>query len=382
LKQVRMMTRATDQGRCIDCGRPTPRPPEGERRFSWCFTCTAERAAERAEEIARELFPHGYREGRRWWRIGDIDGTPGQSFAVELVGRKRGRCFDYESHEGGDLIDAAARRYGGRLAGLQWLQDWLHAPWREPAPGRRPPVERPEDVGQGVKRIWRAAKPLQAGDMVWRYLTETRGIALDKLPEIPVTLRAHPRLLSTLAERYYPAMTAAVASPEGKPAGVHRTYLSLVGGRVDKAPIPDRRGPTGGAKRSYGAIAGNCIPLTRGSDGRPWHAPLPNSLLAIGEGIEDCLSIATARPEWRVACAVSLSNMLGLVLPPQITEIMLLVQNDEPGSKAAALVPRIVRRFQQQGRKVTVLRPRDRQIKDVNDLVKRASHGNSEVVAR
>jgi len=77
----------------------------------------------------------------------------------------------------------AARRYGDHLAGLRWLQDRLHAPRREPPPARRrpPPAERP-DVSQVVKRIWRAGKPLQPGDMAWRYLTESRGIALDKLP--------------------------------------------------------------------------------------------------------------------------------------------------------------------------------------------------------
>jgi len=173
-------------------------------------------------------------------------------------------------------------------------------------------------------------------------------------------------------------MVAAVSSIEGKLVAVHRTYLSAVDGRVDKAPIADHRGPAGGAKRSLGPVLGNCIPLTRGGDGRPWHDPLPNSLLVIGEGIEDCLSIAVARPEWRVACAVSLGNMRGLVLPAQITHVTVIAQNDAPGSKAAKLVAQIVAGFQQQGRKVTLLRPRDRQVKDVNDLARRGSHSQSE----
>jgi hypothetical protein len=384
VEQVRMMTGTTDRSRCADCGRPTPRPREGERGFSWCFTCTQQRAAERAEEIARELFPQGHAEGRRLWRAGSIDGEEGQSFCVGLEGRRRGRCYDFASGEGCDLLDVASRRYGDRLAGLRWLQDRLHAPLREPppAPQRRPPVERPEDASRRVRGIWREAKPVQTGDMVWRYLTETRGIAFDQLPEIPVTLRAHPRLWSTLAKRHFPAMVAAVGSPEGKLVAVHRTYLSAVGGRVGKAPIPDRRGPDGGAKRSYGPVRGNCIPLTRGSDGRPWHDLLPNSFLAIGEGIEDCLSVAVERPEWRVACGVSLSIMLGLVLPPQITKIMLIGQNDEPGCDAARLLPQVALRFQEQGRKVTLLRPRDRRVKDVNDLARRASHSKSEEVSQ
>jgi hypothetical protein len=331
--------------------------------------------SEHAREMAQELLPQGHLEGRRWWRCGDIYGSPGQSFAVELIGRRRGRCNDYESGEGCDLLDVATVRYGDRFAALRWVEDRRGAPWREPPPAPATPVRRPlagdpEDVSQRVKRIWRDARPLQVGDMAWRYLVETRGVALNKLSVMPVALRTHPRLWSTLAERHFPAMVAAVSSPEGKLVGVHRTYLSAVEGRVGKAPIADRGGPDHGAKRSYGVISSNCVPLTRGADGRSWPDPSPNSLLAIGEGIEDCLTLAVERPEWRVACAVSLGNMLSLILSPQITHIVLIGQNDAPGSKAAALVSRIAERFQQQGRKVTLLRPRNRQIKDVNDLAR------------
>jgi hypothetical protein len=93
------MTATTDSVLCGDCGRLTPRPPEGESGFAWCYTCTAARAAERADEIVPELFPQGHPEGRRLWRAGSIDGEDGQSFCVELVGRRRGRGHDFASGE-------------------------------------------------------------------------------------------------------------------------------------------------------------------------------------------------------------------------------------------------------------------------------------------
>jgi hypothetical protein len=177
------------------------------------------------------------------------------------------------------------------------------------------------------------------------------------LPPI-ASLRLHPRLMNHRVGRPFPALIAAVSSPSGdRIVGLHRTWLHpQVDGRVDKAPIPDRQGPTGGAKRSIGLIAGNLVPLTRGTGDRPWCDPLPNSLLAIGEGLEDSLSVAGERPTWRTACAISISNMVGLVLPEAITQVVLIVQNDPADSKAAALVPRIIARLQQQGRRVSYVR--------------------------
>jgi hypothetical protein len=373
---------AAERKGCGDCGRRLPHPEDDQGPYSWCFTCTARRLAERAEDLAIELLPNGHYEGQRWWRVGSVDGEEGQSLAVELRGAKRGRWYDFAAGQGGDMLDLAilTRCSGNRAAGLSWAHDYLRAPVRErrPTVSRPPRRDRPEDVRELVSRIWREARALQRGDPAWGYL-EARGIRLDKLPPIPA-LRCHSGLWSTQAARPFPALISAISAPLGDAiVGLHRTYLCECDGRMDKAPIGDKHGPNHGAKRSLGEIAGNVIPLTRGAGDRPWRDPLPNSLLALAEGLEDALSIAVERPDWRVASAVALSNMLGLVLPRQIAEIVLIMQNDPPGSKAAALVPRIVRRLQKQGRKVTLLRPRDRLTKDVNDIARGRSKGRREL---
>jgi hypothetical protein len=352
---------------CADCGRVLPRSEDGGSSFVWCFGCTASRLAERVENLAVDLLPGGHLENRRWWRAGDITGIEGQSLALELAGLRRGRWCDFAGGEGGDLLDLVRQSprtgcNGNHLKSLRWAHDYLRAPVRERrmAWSRSQRHEEGEEGEEGkidyAKRLWREGRLLQRGDAGWRYLLETRAIELDALPQIPA-LRMHPQLRAHHVNQAFPALLAAVTAPSGgRIVGIHRTWLCpRPDGLIDKAPIPD-------PKRSIGAIRGNLIPLLRGSGERP--------LLALAEGIEDALSIAAARPDWRIACAVSLSNMLGLTLPEQVAELILIVQNDPANSKAAMLLSRIVKNFQHQGRKVHTLRPKSRNVKDVNDVVR------------
>jgi hypothetical protein len=354
---------------CADCGsRPPPRPTDGGPPFAWCMTCTASRLRQHGEALAQRLLPNGHWESH-WWRAGSTAGEAGQSLAVDLGGgKKRGRWYDYSAGEGGDLLDLIrlSQCGGDQVKALRWAQAYLRAPAPASAPGpagARPRQATPEDTRAYIARIWREARPLAPGDLVWRYFA-ARGIDLARLPPIP-SLRIHPGLWHRQAQRSFPALLAVIAGPDGdRIAGVHRTWLAVKDGIVDKAPVER-------VKLSLGFYAGGCIPLTRGSSGRSWRDPQPGELVAIGEGIEDTLSIAAAKPAWRCAAGVSLSNMLSMKLPAAIGEVVLIGQNDRPGSKAALLLPRVAAHFQQLGKKVQVRRPRDREVKDVNDLARR-----------
>jgi hypothetical protein len=65
---------------------------------------------------------------------------------------------------------------------------------------------------------------------------------------------------------------------------------------------------------------------------------------------------------------VSLSMMLVLELPPQITRILLLAQNDPRGSSAERLCRRVIERWRGQGRSVALLPP-PVFVKDLNELL-------------
>jgi len=99
--------------------------------------------------------------------------------------------------------------------------------------------------------------------------------------------------------------------------------------------------------------------------------PGGETLLA-GEGLEDTLTIICARPEWRAAAVLSVSSLAGLVLPPQVTRLVWIAQNDAPGSPAAAALGRALRLHRQAGRSVAVIRP-PRWAKDINELAQDAA---------
>jgi Toprim domain len=333
---------------------------------------------ERIEQLAVDLLPNGYVENRRWYRVGSIAGEPGQSLAIELRGTKRGRWTDYAGTDRGDGLDlvAAVRCNGDKREAFRWARDWLnlpsslqpaaltsrrkrHNPWRSD--------DGDEDYRRSIQRIWLSAKQLTPADPVSRYLTE-RGIELAELGRAPRALRYHPQLWNEATGRHWPAMVAAITAPNGAMTAVHRTWLEIDPFGVTKAPITDRHGATGGAKRTLGSYVGGCIHLWRGASKKAWRDMPEDETVVIGEGIEDCLSSVMIEPAWRTVCAVALSSMLGLELPRQVKRVQILGQNDQRHSKAAKLLGRVVQRWRDEGRAVRVARP-PAFLKDWNDLL-------------
>lgn len=351
------------------------------RRFRDDYREVAQRLNQRIDRLAEDLLPNGHREGRRWWRIGSLAGEPGQSLAVELQGHKRGRWRDYASGEGGDGLDliAAVRFNGDKRQAFDWARQWLSLPETLQSAAHTRARARAPAAATGyaaaAKRIWLEARRLEPGDPVTRYLDE-RGIELARLGppgQWPRALRYHPQLWNGPSRRYWPAMVAAVTAADGAMNAVHCTWLEIDPFGVTKAPIADRKGPRGGAKRTLGGYAGGCIRLWRGASGKRWPAMPAGEILMLGEGIEDTLSAVFNRSAWRAACAVALGSMLALELPPQVETIVILAQNDrrpegyQGGQDADRLLRKVVRRWVGEGRVVRVARP-PAFVKDWNDL--------------
>jgi hypothetical protein len=284
----------------------------------------------------------------------------------------RGRWQDFSTAEYGDLLDLvrlspSTGAHGDLYPAVVWAHQRLCQPLR-PVPrgdGNRAVLATPEETRRYMRQIWREAQPLTRGDLAWRYLVESRAIAgLERLLPLPA-LRFHPRLRNAQLRCKLPCLVAAVAGADGHFAALHRTFLSLRDGQVGKAPVPKE---DGGPKRSLGYFRGGCCPLWPGYGGRSWRDPEPNELVAIAEGLEDALTLAAARPRWRVVCGVSLSNMVVMRLPAALDEVVLVVQNDAPDSPAAKLLRRVIAHFRDDlKRPVSLLKPPSA-VKDVNDL--------------
>jgi hypothetical protein len=329
--------------------------------------------AAQALRLAAELLPNGRREGDEW-RVGSIHGEPGRSMAVHLTGPKAGVWCDFASGQAGDALDlvAAVLFAGDMRQAVAWARRWLglghDAPRTTPAERQAADERREAEAAREAEARRRAAVRLfldgheciantPAGD----YLA-ARGINLAELGRQPRCLRFHPSAWCAEAGTRLPALLAAITDADGRHVATHRTWLARdASGAWGKAPLRD-------PKKTLGSYAGGCIRLWRGATGRSLSDAQPGEAVAIAEGIENGLTIATACAELRVLAAVSLVNMSRLILPPQITTVILCADDDSGNLAATALLAAAAERFAREGRAVRIARP-PQGFKDMNDAL-------------
>lgn len=159
-------------------------------------------------------------------------------------------------------------------------------------------------------RIWDGARPI-AGTPAERYL-EHRGLRTGS-PE----LRFHPRTPHgpQPLTRFRPGLIAAVRD-EGGPVAVHRTFLDSRRNRL--AAIEEPR--CGLGRFGHGAVRlGGLAPR-----------------LGLAEGIETALSASAlfGLPCW---ATLGTERFRLVAIPPEVTELILFLDNDAGGRRAEAL---------------------------------------------
>jgi hypothetical protein len=223
---------------------------------------------------------------------------------------------------------------------VSYIKDW-------PGPSTATPQNGGDDAAKLalIKSIWVEAKPL-LGSIAERYLDETRGIDITKLPaDIHSSLRFHPACVFGSSTR--PCLIGLMRDPvTDAPVGIQRVALEHQDGRIVKLE-----------RRMLGHAG--VIKL--------WSA---GSSLAVGEGLETTLAAATRvlyrgvflQPAW----AAMSSNLLArLPVLPGVKRLVILVDHDEAGHAAADAC---VDRWTRTGRTVIRLTPKRRGA-DFNDLV-------------
>ena len=147
--------------------------------------------------------------------------------------------------------------------------------------------------------------------------------------------------------RQLAGMIAGVQGPDGQLTGVHRTYLRDDGeGKADVKPDKAMLGPcTGGAVRFA----------------------KPQERLAVGEGIETCLSFSqnTGLPVW---AALSTAGLRNLILPEAARAVVIAADRDATGAGERA-ANEAGERWHGEGRTVEVVLPPDG-FKDFNDAAR------------
>lgn len=262
-------------------------------------------------ELAARLGLH--RAGREWRGTCPLCGYPAAFALADAGGRALAWCASCQDTAG---ITALLRGAGA-------------LPERADDPGR----ERDRAAEQARKReralsLWRGSAPITPDDPAGRYLAR-RGL---------------PALLASLALRFradcphpaggrMPALLALVSGADGEPCGIHRTFLSRDG----------RKALTEPTKASLGPVAGGAIRLAEAG---------PE--IVIGEGIETAAAAAQmlALPAWSAISAGNLAR--ALVLPDLVRAVIVAVDRDAPGERAAR---EATARWQREGRRVRWLRP-------------------------
>jgi hypothetical protein len=186
------------------------------------------------------------------------------------------------------------------------LQDWS-GPLVTPQP-----QQRDEDKTAFALSIWNAAGPLH-GTIGERYLSETRGIDVSRLPPtIHDALRFHPRCIFGNAR--HPCIVALMRDPVTDAVlGIQRIGLAQANGEVAKI---DRM-----ALGHMGVV-------------KLW--PVGGGRLVVGEGVETVLAAACGlsfrgaplMPAWSV---VTKNGMASLPVLANVPSLVLLVDNDANG---------------------------------------------------
>lgn len=346
--------------------------------------------------VARHFAPPrdgSYVDGGQYWTLnpGRADRSVG-SFVVTLEGAKAGRWNDYATGDHGDLIDLIALSLGCNLTdAVREARSWLGLTSDSPEDvarrkaaaarslrlaeeARRKGAEQKERRRKGALALWLSGSMI-AGTPAEYYLRDARCIDLRQLGRQPNALRFHSGLRYRHLDREtgevwdetWPAMLALANDGQGRPVACHRTWLARRRDGVwDKAPVPK-------PKKVLGDYAGASIHLWRGlapagRKAKPLAEAAPGSHLFIAEGIEDALSCAILLPDARVISAISLSNFGGVILPPAITSVTLIADQD-PGPDARAALDRAVAAHQRAGRSVRIWRNSEGG-KDLNDALR------------
>jgi putative DNA primase/helicase len=268
-----------------------------------CISSEIARAlADRAEDIAVSLLGEpSSRSGRefRWGRRG--------SLWLSRAGAARGRWYDHEHGEGGDLLDLIARQRGVELGEAIRIaeRDYLGGcgALTPPCPRRTEPARSIGDAEARTRRalsLWHDATPI-CGTLAERYFREHRGLDVARL-DLDHCLRWHPKIGAVVALMTEPAF--------GQPIGVHRTFLNAGGAKVERKML----GRQGVVRLSPDSE------VTTG--------------LGITEGIEDGLAVLVSgwAPVWAATSAGAIARFPVL---PGVEALTVFADADTPGIRAA-----------------------------------------------
>ena len=297
-----------------------------------------------AEFWVPRYFPNGRRAGDDW-RLANINGGPPRkngSCVIALKGERAGDWHDFDDNDGGGPLSTLG--HGSGLSGYELLvlaesEAGQQSVTRSRNKGARQSLENAE---REIARILASAVPI-GGTHAERYLA-ARGLDAPKGAD----LLFHDDLTHWEAKRGFPGMVAIVRDSGGAQIGLHRTYLD---------PQKSAKADVSPARKTLGAVGGGAVRLAEPRDG----------LIGLAEGIETALAVIAACPDLPTWSTLSSIGMESIMLPPDIGRVVLLVDHDDAGRRAAEAA---AAKLATEGRRVFLALP-PREGDDFNDLLLR-----------
>lgn len=202
---------------------------------------------------------------------------------------------------------------------------------------------------RAARNAWLRGDYIAPDDPAGRYLA-ARGIGWLAARRFRPTLRwrpdaPHPSGIAL------PAILCAVSDAQGSFRAIHRIFI--------KRELPEKFGPP----LSFGPVSGHAIRLATEAE------VLAAGELAVGEGLETTASACTLLklPGWAAIACGNLAQ--SLILPAAILHVVIAVDRDLAGERAATAA---ARRWRAEGRSVRFLVP-DQPGADANDILRSGS---------
>lgn len=287
------------------------------------------------------------------------DRHPGSFVIWTAPGDGQGAWKDYATGEAGDVLDLVAYVKGSlRGEALRWAENFCGIKsWdvaERPRPARIARDERleAEKAVRALEKkrrqafaLWLKAEEDIAGTPIEAYQA-SRGLDLGRFKRRPRALRYLPDHRHRESGRLFPCMIALMSGADGRPAGIHRTWV---------APDGSGKAPVKPVRKMWPSLRGTGahIRLSKGADNLSPEEAARHGVIApvvLIEGIEDGLQIVQALPDLRVWACGSLAGFLEVPNLPCVDAWLIVKDNDWGKPEAKKLLERGLDRIHRFGK--------------------------------
>lgn len=256
------------------------------------------------------------------------------SMSITLSGAKSGLWYMHEEGRGGNLLQLIQEQKELNFKdALEYAANYLGI------------SKSNSDELPYHKKVYGFSKTIK-NTLGEKYLKEHRGITANI-----DNIRFVPYLYEPTTKEKHPAVVVFSKDMSGDIKGMQAIWLDRETGK--KLNIET-------AKRSYGEIKGSMVPINKGTKG-----------IAVAEGVETALSIASSRSDLTVFAALgSFSNFTSSDIKVNGTPIIMCVDNDGDNKHSIDKVKKSISELSQKGFNVFVAYPKHKGA-DFNDILKK-----------